>query len=348
MRRVVAIANGKGGVGKTTLTAGLAGQLAAAGLRVLVVDTDPQGNLGRDLGYGSQRRQQPGAGDHPRAARWTSSGGSATDSTSSPADRPLGRRARVHLPRRARCRPCPGCDRRWTGSGPRAPTDGLRPRPGRHPARRADPAGTRLRLVRLPDHPDPLRRGESGRSRRRRPAVRRGPLRQSRSDPARGGPVRRPRRQHPADRPGPHGPAGDPGRRRAGVRHLDPVPGERRGRHAQPRPAAARIGADRTDDDKSSRISGSVRGSKADTGDSLLSRDSSAAGLAGDYADLAEEVLGRDHQSGWRCHEWRSPYDCQSASEPGWAVQWQHATGTIQLHRRRPRAERRPAVGSRR
>jgi chromosome partitioning protein len=51
MRRVVAIANGKGGVGKTTLTAGLAGQVAAAGSRVLVVDTDPQGNLGRDLGY---------------------------------------------------------------------------------------------------------------------------------------------------------------------------------------------------------------------------------------------------------------------------------------------------------
>lgn len=54
MRRVVAIANGKGGVGKTTLTAGLAGQIAAAGRRVLVVDTDPQGNLGRDLGYGPQ------------------------------------------------------------------------------------------------------------------------------------------------------------------------------------------------------------------------------------------------------------------------------------------------------
>jgi len=54
MRRVVAIANGKGGVGKTTLTAGLAGQFAAAGLRVLVVDTDPQGNMGRDLGYGLQ------------------------------------------------------------------------------------------------------------------------------------------------------------------------------------------------------------------------------------------------------------------------------------------------------
>jgi len=54
MRRVVAIANGKGGVGKTTLTAGLAGQAASEGRRVLVVDTDPQGNLGRDLGYGLQ------------------------------------------------------------------------------------------------------------------------------------------------------------------------------------------------------------------------------------------------------------------------------------------------------
>ncbi len=51
MRRVVAIANGKGGVGKTTLTAGLAGQLAQTGSRVLVVDTDPQANLARDLGY---------------------------------------------------------------------------------------------------------------------------------------------------------------------------------------------------------------------------------------------------------------------------------------------------------
>lgn len=54
MRRVIAIANGKGGVGKTTLTAALAGRLAATGSRVLVVDTDPQGNLSRDLGYDSE------------------------------------------------------------------------------------------------------------------------------------------------------------------------------------------------------------------------------------------------------------------------------------------------------
>jgi len=51
VRRVVAIANGKGGVGKTSLTTGIAGLAAAAGYRVLAVDTDPQGSLRRDLGY---------------------------------------------------------------------------------------------------------------------------------------------------------------------------------------------------------------------------------------------------------------------------------------------------------
>ncbi len=51
MRRVVAIANAKGGVGKTSLTAGLAGLAAQAGRRVLAVDADPQGNLSLDLGY---------------------------------------------------------------------------------------------------------------------------------------------------------------------------------------------------------------------------------------------------------------------------------------------------------
>ena len=49
--RAVAIANGKGGVGKTTLTANLSGLLAAAGYSVLAVDLDPQGNLARDLAY---------------------------------------------------------------------------------------------------------------------------------------------------------------------------------------------------------------------------------------------------------------------------------------------------------
>jgi cellulose biosynthesis protein BcsQ len=51
MRNVIAFANGKGGVGKTSLTANFAGLAAKAGWRVLAVDLDPQGNLGSDLGY---------------------------------------------------------------------------------------------------------------------------------------------------------------------------------------------------------------------------------------------------------------------------------------------------------
>ena len=42
--------NGKGGVGKTSLVANLCGLAAASGWRVLAIDTDPQGNLARDLG----------------------------------------------------------------------------------------------------------------------------------------------------------------------------------------------------------------------------------------------------------------------------------------------------------
>jgi chromosome partitioning protein len=49
--RVVVVAQGKGGVGKTSLTANVAGLAAHAGHRVLVVDLDQQGNLARDLGY---------------------------------------------------------------------------------------------------------------------------------------------------------------------------------------------------------------------------------------------------------------------------------------------------------
>ena len=43
--RVVAVANLKGGVGKTTTVLNLAGFAAAVGRRVLVIDTDPQGSL---------------------------------------------------------------------------------------------------------------------------------------------------------------------------------------------------------------------------------------------------------------------------------------------------------------
>jgi chromosome partitioning protein len=62
LANVIAVANGKGGVGKTSVVAGVGGIAALSGWRVLLVDADPQGNLGTDLGYEQAGRGDGGAG----------------------------------------------------------------------------------------------------------------------------------------------------------------------------------------------------------------------------------------------------------------------------------------------